>query len=345
LRRRSFGKPAASIAVLAILSGAVALATIAAAPPNLDRAIESQRRLAKERPQDAGVWNDLGNLLLLQGQGADAEAAYRRAVELDPKRTSALFNLGLLAQQQGRDPEATKLFKSVLEVDPRHAWAHYQLGSLHERRGEKQRAIQEYSEAFALDPQLGFPQVNPQVVESRLVTESMLRAYKKGMQSGTTASRQYDDPARITRLLVERPPASPEEAAKAAQDAAGRTTVLTPGSLPPSGTLNQATPPGQSKGTAPPRPGTPGAPNTYYNPNNNQYSVPGVGVPTPPAVQPGQLAQPGQQQWPRPQPRYINPMDPTQPGNALVPPPGGVYYRPGTPSTGQLSITVTSERG
>jgi hypothetical protein len=349
LRRRFFGKPAASVAVLAILLGVIALATIAAAPPNLQRTVETQRRLTGERPQDPAVWNDLGNLLLLQGQTAEAEAAYRRAVELDPKKVSALFNLGLLEQQQGNEAEAAKLFKRVLEVDPKHAWAHYQLGSLHERRGEKQRAIKEYSEAFALDPQLGFPQVNPQVVESRLTTESMLRAYKKGIWQGATASRQYDDPSRITKLLVERPQPAPEDAAKAAQDAAGRTTVLNSGNLPPSGSLNQATPPGQSKGITPPRPGTPGAPNTYYNPNG-PYSVPGVGVPTPPGVQPGQPGQPGQQQWVRPQPqlqpRYVNPMDPTQPGSVITPPPpGGVYYRPGIPSTGQLSITVTADRG
>jgi tetratricopeptide (TPR) repeat protein len=336
LRTRILGKPALTAGLLAIVLAVTALATIAAAPPNLHRAIETQRHLTTERPLDPAVWNDLGNLLVLQGQNGEAEAAYRRAVELDPRKVSALFNLGLLLQQQGNEKDAASLFKRVLELDPKHAAAHYQMGSIHEHRGDKKAAIKEYSEAFALDPQLGFPEVNPQVVESHLVTESMLRAYKKGMPSGATAGRQYDDPARITKLLVQQPQPTPEEATKAAAENAARTTVLSPGNLPPSSSLNQATPPGQAKGG--PQAQRPAGPNPYYNPSS-PYSVPGVGVPTPPA-QPGQP-----QQWPRPQPRYVNPGDGTQPGTVVTPPPGGVYYRPGLQSTGQLTTFVTSDNG
>ena len=191
MRRRFLGKPALSVAVLAVVLAATALATIAAAPPNLHRAIETQRHLAAERPQDPGVWNDLGNLLLVAGQIAEAEAAYQRAVQLDPKKVSALFNLGLLDQQRGDEEEAMRLYKRAVEADPRHAWTHYQIGTIYEKRGNKQKAIREYGEAFSLDPQLGFPEVNPEVVESNLTTEAMLHAYKHGISSGTGASRQY----------------------------------------------------------------------------------------------------------------------------------------------------------
>ncbi len=54
--------------------------------PNLTKTIEAQRRLTVERPDDAAVFNDLGNLLLLVPQPAEAEAAYRTAIELDPDK-------------------------------------------------------------------------------------------------------------------------------------------------------------------------------------------------------------------------------------------------------------------
>src|SRR5436305_1364873 len=36
-----------------------------AVPPNLNKALEAQGKLTESRPQDPGVWNDYGNLLLL----------------------------------------------------------------------------------------------------------------------------------------------------------------------------------------------------------------------------------------------------------------------------------------
>ena len=95
MRRRTSWILVASLAVLATI------AAVAAVPPNLSKAIEAQQRLAAERPNDAAVFNDLGNLLLLVPQPDEAEAAYRKAIELDPDKASALYNLGLLLQQRG----------------------------------------------------------------------------------------------------------------------------------------------------------------------------------------------------------------------------------------------------
>jgi Flp pilus assembly protein TadD len=306
---------AGAIAAAGALVAITAMTAAAAVPPNLGKAIEAQKQLANARPQDAAVFNDLGNLLMVAHQPTEAEAAYRRAVEIDPKRVSALFNLGLLQQQGGNGREAKGLYDKVIAIEPQHAWAHYQLGTLYEGKGDKTRAINEYAQAFSLDPQLAFREVNPQVVENNLVTESLLVAYRR-QSAASEAPAIYDEPSHIRDLLM--PPERKE--AKSDADAAQHATVLRQKDLPPGTNVGQATPPGgQTKpGVAPGRAGTP-----YM----------GAGVPNGAGYNP----QTGAKIWNRPTPA---PSDGLQPGAVVTPPPTGLYYRPSVPSTGRLDSQV-----
>lgn len=296
----------------------------AALPPNLAKAIEAQRRLAAERPEDATVFNDLGNLLVLGHQPEAAVTAYRRAVEIDPQRVSALFNLGLLEQQQGNAREARQLYEKVLAADPQHAWAHYQMGTLFEARGESAHAVREYADAFALDPQLAFREVNPQIVDSKLVTESMLRAYRR-QSVAAAAPAIYDDPARIRDLLVPQPPKDREGADAGAPPLGPHPPVLRQKDLP-TGNTGQATAPGGKPIAPAPGQITP-SPRTYPGSpfNNGNQAAP----------------YPGARTWQRPNPATS---DGLQPGPVVTPPPTGIYYQPGVASTGQLGTQVVPER-
>ena len=328
MRRRTLSILAISLVCVVT----IVVAALAAAPPNLSHALESQRRLATEHPNDPAVYNDLGNLLLLAHQPAEAETAYRKAVELDPKRTSALFNLGLLLQQRGKPKEALDFFRQVLEIQPEHAWAHYQSGAIYEAGGQESKAIDEYARAFAFDPQLAFPEVNPHVVENKLVTEAMLRAYRQDY-GVPMAPSVYEDPHRIAALLVP-PPAQPADASKEAT-AAKPAVAQQPGQAAagqPGKVLRQNDLDGRVTGQA-------GPPGSVRNPQQ-----PGVRVPSVPR---------GARQWERPEPTIQYPMEngeqpPMQvpaPGQVITPPPaGGVYYRPGYQSSGRLNLQVMPDK-
>src|SRR6185295_3010798 len=155
VRKRTLWISGLAIACIA----AAVVAALAAVPPNLGKAIEEQRRLISERPQDPAVYNDLGNLLILASRPEEAEEAYRKAVEIAPDRVSALFNLALLQQQRGELREALHLYRRVLEIQPQHAWAWYQIGTLYEHWRWEGRAVDAYANAFRIDPQLAFPEV------------------------------------------------------------------------------------------------------------------------------------------------------------------------------------------
>jgi len=334
---------ALTIAAAAAIAAITAVTSVAAAPNNLAKTIEVQRRLTTERPNDAAVFNDLGNLLLLAQKPAEAEAAYRRALELDPDKVSALFNLGLVVHQRGGLKDARQLYERAVKVDPSHAWAHYQLGAIHEALHQTSRAIDEYATAFSLDPQLAFPEVNPHIVENKLVTEAMLRAYR-GDVARPQAPAVYEEAGRIASLLVPPPtpaPAAAPDAAKDAKAAASQTLKPAPASAAARAGMN--------------RPGAKNAAGATVirerdlDRNNpaGQALPSGLARPSSPTgrQQPGAG---GLRQWNRPEPvvQEVPTEEPDvqndggQPAQVITPPPGGVYYRPGLPSTGRLDLEV-----
>ena len=227
----------------------------ASGPPNLDRALDAQRGLVETQPSDSRALNDLGNLLLLAGDTHGAEAAYSRALGHDPHLVSARYNLGLLEMQRGEERQAIATFERVLDVHPDHAWSHFQIGVLYERSGKDKAAVSAYARAFSVDPDLSFASVNPQILDSRLVTNALIEM-SKVRTDGADAPRRYEEPARIAALLLPSVPAS-DEAAAAAEPGpsvapAGMGTVTPINPLPPIGggtTLIEPTPDSGGHGT------------------------------------------------------------------------------------------------
>jgi|SRR5829696_347923 len=331
--RRRIQSPA-GLSVAAVLIAAVAIAAFAAVPPNLSKALEAQRRLVTERPQDASVHNDLGSLLLLAERTEEAEAAYRRAIELDPDKVSALFNLAQLLQQRKEKREALRLYDRVVELQPNHAWAQYQIGTLYEGWDQESRAIEHYARAFALDPQLAFKEVNPHIVENTLVTEAMLRAYDEST-GPPQAPRYFEERDRIVNLLVPLPQTEAQQEKQAAEPTGGNAN--------PRQGQTQGRPGAAREGQSVLREGD------LENRSTGQAVPQGRGGRTT-TRQPQQPTQRGLRQWERPEPTMqevpgeMVEEPGAEPGQIITPPPGGVYYRPGSPSSGRLNIRVMPER-
>lgn len=171
-------------------------------PRHLGAAIRSQERLTSNRPFNAGAFNDLGNLLTLAGDLERAEEAYRRALEIAPENAVVHYNLGLLLRQTGHSKGALRELKQVVELDSSDAWGHYQLGVLLEERRRNSKAVQHFAQAFILEPELAVLEVNPQLLDSKLLSRSLTLAYTERVARLGTAPRQYQQPKRITRLLV-----------------------------------------------------------------------------------------------------------------------------------------------
>jgi len=75
------------------------------------------RRALDLDPKDAILWTNLGLLLREQPDHADeAEAAYRRAAELDPSNPYPVANLARLWAALGRGPEASTAYRQAVAL-------------------------------------------------------------------------------------------------------------------------------------------------------------------------------------------------------------------------------------
>jgi tetratricopeptide (TPR) repeat protein len=88
------------------------------------------------------------------GANAEAEAAYLKVLEIDPRHVAARINLGRLHHVGRSLDEAERLYREALELEPDHPTARFNLGVVLEDRGATSEAIEAYLEAVRLDPRV-----------------------------------------------------------------------------------------------------------------------------------------------------------------------------------------------
>ena len=101
---------------------------------------------------DATSLYNQGVVLRDQGRLEEAEAAFRQALELEPRHVFALNNLGIVLQRLGRPIEAEAALRQAVTVKPGHARAHVNLGNVLLDLGRTAEAIASLERACALDP-------------------------------------------------------------------------------------------------------------------------------------------------------------------------------------------------
>jgi Flp pilus assembly protein TadD len=100
-------------------------------------------KVAKARPKDADLHNDMGYSHYQRQEWAEAEKHLRKALELDAKHSRARCNLGLVLGQQQRYDEARECFRAVVGEADSHcnlAFVYWTQGKIDEARRECQLA-------------------------------------------------------------------------------------------------------------------------------------------------------------------------------------------------------------
>lgn len=91
--------------------------------------------------QPASTWFNLGFLLEHLGELGEAEAAFRHAIELDPKLDRAWYGLGLALIRQHRHDEAVPVLERNTELQPMSPYGWYQLARVHVDRKHPEEAV------------------------------------------------------------------------------------------------------------------------------------------------------------------------------------------------------------
>jgi Flp pilus assembly protein TadD len=158
------------------------LATIYSSRKDPEKAVFHAKEAARIAPTPF-LLMDLGDILVGNGNAAEAEQAYRRALDVQPGAPAILPKLGKILVEQRRTDEAETLFKSVtppnpvaevtfgriyleqnildaaerhfrkaIELDSRSVEGNLGLGTTLERQGKREEAIAAYSRALELYP-------------------------------------------------------------------------------------------------------------------------------------------------------------------------------------------------
>ena len=89
-----------------------------------------------------------------------AAAAYREAIQIDPRYAPAYCNLGNALTAVGKFDEAFAAFQDAIRIEPDFALAYFNMGGLFDTQGRFEEAAAAYREAIRRDPDYGEAYVN-----------------------------------------------------------------------------------------------------------------------------------------------------------------------------------------
>lgn len=96
---------------------------------SLDGAIDAYKKALAINPNEAALYNQMGNIYGAEKKMPEATEALTKAAQLDPAMAAkAYFNMGANLVNGGNSDQAADFFKKAIEADPNYADAHYQYG-------------------------------------------------------------------------------------------------------------------------------------------------------------------------------------------------------------------------
>jgi tetratricopeptide (TPR) repeat protein len=110
------------------------------------------RRCVELNEKDGTGWNNLGNALLRLDRVDEAETCFRNALAVMPRMVSAINNLGVAFKRQGRMDTALICFREAVMQHPDYLDAHFNLGELQHQLDEPAEAEKHFRRAIEIDP-------------------------------------------------------------------------------------------------------------------------------------------------------------------------------------------------
>jgi tetratricopeptide (TPR) repeat protein len=105
-------------------------------------ALKAFDKAAQLKPGDAGLWHNLGDVLIALKRYAEALLSFQHVLKLDPRHSDAACRCGVLLHQQGRQEEALAYLDLGAELQPNQA-------VMHEMRAVVLHSLYRYEQALA----------------------------------------------------------------------------------------------------------------------------------------------------------------------------------------------------
>src|SRR5258708_904254 len=103
-----------------------------------------------QTPSTATDYVNRGIEKVKKGDPDGAIADFTRAIEIDPRYTSAYLNRGISRKEKGDLAGAIADYTTVVEIDPRNASGYYNRGIALDAKGDHDRAIADYTKVIEI---------------------------------------------------------------------------------------------------------------------------------------------------------------------------------------------------
>ena len=121
-------------------------------PETLADAEALYKRALELDPWLAIAYTNLGNLRFRRGDEEAAEALYRKALSLDGVQPEAQYNLGYVMLERGHPAEAVEFFKGAIASDPQFADAYFNLAMAYEQASDAAKARPCWRKYLEIEP-------------------------------------------------------------------------------------------------------------------------------------------------------------------------------------------------
>ena len=111
------------------------------------------REQLRGSPNDERLHMLLGGTCFLQEKYPEAEAEYRRVIELKPDNVDAWYNLGLALLKLGKPGDAREAFATTVRISPSRVFARINLAELLLAEGKQEEALEHLEAAIKLAPE------------------------------------------------------------------------------------------------------------------------------------------------------------------------------------------------
>ena len=125
-----------------------------------EEAIEIYENGIQHHPDSGMLHNGLGLAHLAMLDTEKTDAAYRKAIEVQPTFLDAYYNLSKSLRDQGKSNEAIDLLQQAIDVDPDNPDSLNRMGVLYDNLGNREQAIEFYRRTIDVDAAYGIAQRN-----------------------------------------------------------------------------------------------------------------------------------------------------------------------------------------
>ena len=115
---------------------------------DIDKAIDTMKKLLQEHPENAEAYERLGSMLLRKGELDEAVNAFNASLKINPRLHTAKTGKGFALLRKGDIKEAESTLKDALTLNPKPSMTYYGLGLLYEGLEDYEKAAIHFKEGI-----------------------------------------------------------------------------------------------------------------------------------------------------------------------------------------------------